>query len=158
MNKIFEDFVSKWVSTYHGNPVPESEESLTQLENIFNCILPKSYIDFITTVGSVWTPDILDSVVDQESDLNSLQDIYSVEEAIDATNSWQGAGMAKNLFAFANDSMGNKFCFDIKQCVSPRCTDLPVYFFDHDFDTTEEVASSFMEFLESYVALQKTAG
>jgi hypothetical protein len=155
MNKLFQTFVSKWVSTYHGNPVPESEESLKRLEVTYSFTLPKSYIDFLSTVGSVYTPEILDSVVEIESELESLQDIYSVEAAIEMTNGWQGVGMPKNLFAFANDAMGNKFCFDMKQCVSPRCSDLPVYFFDHDFGTTDVVTNSFLEFLESYVELEK---
>jgi hypothetical protein len=66
--------------------------------------------------------------------------------------------MPKNFFAFANDAMGNTFCFDMKKCASPRCSDLPVYFFDHDFGTTDVVSKSFLKFLESYVELEKAEG
>ena len=66
MNKLFQDFFSKWVSSYHGDPVPESEESLKRLEITYNFTLPKSYVDFLIAVGPVNTPDILDSVVEIE--------------------------------------------------------------------------------------------
>lgn len=156
MNTVFRDFVSKWVSTYHGDPVPAGAESLAQLENSFGIVLPQSYLDFMTTVGPVWVPDILDSVVQHESELQALQDIYTVEDAIEQTRAWHAAGMDENLFAFANDSMGNKFCFAMDQCGMPRCMDSPVYFFDHDYDTVDEVAPSFLDFLEGYLALKKT--
>jgi hypothetical protein len=85
-NKLFKDFVSKWASTYNGKPVPESKESLKRLKVTYNITLPKSYIDFLSTVGPVNTSKILNSVVEIESELGSLQDISSVDAAIKMTN------------------------------------------------------------------------
>jgi hypothetical protein len=157
MNGTFVRFATLCASTYHGPPVPESEQSLCSLESALGILLPKAYRDFMLLVGAVYTPQILDYVVDEESELPSLQDILGPTAAIEETRSWHTAGMPTNLFAFASDSSGNKLCFEMASCVAPRPNDLPVHFFDHDFDSVELISPTFTGLLSDYVALAEKA-
>ena len=157
MNDIFERFVSKWstASVFEHRRGPEDPESLQETERALGITLPQAYVDFMLSIGAVWTPEILNCVVDQELEMPDIQNIESLEGAVRLTRSWQELNLPSNMFALATDCMGNMFCFDTNTCVPPRSQDLPVYFFDHDFATTKKVANSFVALLESYAALEK---
>jgi SMI1 / KNR4 family (SUKH-1) len=65
----------------------------------------------------------------------------------------QDAGMPEGLIPFAQDSMGNKFCFAQDEATGERKMDLGIYFFDHDLDEVFLEANSFAEWIESYTAI-----
>lgn len=54
--------------------------------------------------------------------------------------------MPDHLIAIAADDSGNKFCFSTLQLDTDR---QGVWFFDHDFGTVEEIASSFSAWIEA---------
>lgn len=112
----------------------------------------------MTSVGKLWTPDILSTVVEMEAQLHSLQDFLSSSEVIDTTAGWRAIGMPEDLVAFANDAGGNLFCFSRSLCAEKRLEDAPVLFWDHEFNETLEVAPSFMSFLDSYVRMGAPRG
>jgi hypothetical protein len=157
MNNVFERFVSKWsvLSTSKPGRRPETVDSLNQIEKALAVTLPERYVEFMLSVGEVWTPEILDSVVDLELEMPDIQSMLSFQEAEDLTRGWREIGLPENLIVIATDCMGNMFCFDGKSCLPPRCQDLPVYFYDHDFDTTRKVADSFEALLAGYLDLEK---
>ena len=157
MNTIFEQFVRKWSTDSTSKPGrgPESSESLDRIEKALGVMLPDAYVDFMLSVGEVWTPEILNCIVDREIEMPDIQNILSFEEAEGSTVGWKDINLPSNMFVFATDSMGNMFCFDTNSCVAPRSHDLPVYFFDHDFETTMNVADTFVGLLAKYVELKK---
>jgi hypothetical protein len=157
MNDIFDRFVSKWSTASISSPHrgPESPESLQRIEKALAVTLPKAYVDFMLAVGDVWTPDILDCIVDHDVEMPDIQNILSFEAAEAITRSWQKINLPENMFAFATDCMGNMFCFDTNSCVAPRCDDLPVFLCDHGLGTNEVMADSFVALLAKYVELEK---
>lgn len=58
--------------------------------------------------------------------------------------------MPNNLIVIANDSMGNKFCFDMADLQSGKVQAAPIYFWDHDFGKVDFVASSFRDWIGAY--------
>jgi SMI1/KNR4 family protein SUKH-1 len=157
MNNIYDQFVSKWSTASTSSPErgPESSESLQRIEKSLAVTLPKAYVDFMLSVGEVWTPDILDCIVDQEVEMPDIQNMLSFEQAERTTRAWQEITLPENMFAFATDCMGNMFCFDTNSCVAARCDDLPVFLCDHELGTTEVVADSFVTLLAKYVELEE---
>ena len=69
------------------------------------------------SIGNIWTPDILDFVVDKEPDLADVQFRTPDEIFDDKINFWTKQ-VSTDIIPFATDYMGNIFSFlasDLKQ-------------------------------------------
>jgi hypothetical protein len=153
MQIIFKQFIAKWGDASLPSQ-PCDEQSIASAEQALRTRFPDLHRRFLVEVGKLWVPYILSSVVAEEADLPSLQDLLSANEAVETTNGWLSAGMPNDLIAVATDAGGNCLCF--RRSIEPL-TDAPVYLWDHDFDETREVFSSFLAMIQAYVSLKKHA-
>ena len=126
-----------------------------QLEE-FNCMeerlkikFPKSYKNFALTFGNIWTPNILDLIDEKEVEIADVQEFWNAERIIfDKENEWT-SNIEENLIPFASDCMGNIFCFAVKDLTS-RKDDCDIYYYDHDFDSIENLSISFEQWIEQF--------
>jgi hypothetical protein len=137
------------------NPkTPATMLETAKMEAELNTRLPTAYVEFMLSHGGAYTPSVLSLVVDGEVDMPDLQNIESIPKAIAGTKAYWSAGTPNDLIGFGGDSMGNMFCFKRQPISSNRPDDLPVWFFDHDFVESHEVAPSFDQWLLSYIRLK----
>jgi hypothetical protein len=126
-----------------------SESDIEKLKTELNISIPYEYKLFLTEYGNIYTPEILDLIVDNEIDLYDIQEFWTVERIIyDKKNEWT-AQVSTDIIPFASDSMGNIFSF-LTADLNKEKESSSVYFFDHDFDTVEKIANSFSEWIDKY--------
>ena len=145
--QIIDEFVKKW--NQNESLLSATNDDISNVENVLNIILPKSYKYLITTYGDIYTPDTLETIVDKEVDLNDIQNFELPNQAIEDTKSWQEAGLPSGYYAFASDSMGSMFCFKNSECQN-KAQEPPVWFFDHDFVEIEKISENFLTWLGCY--------
>jgi cell wall assembly regulator SMI1 len=146
-----------FVSEFHEGetPKPTSADDIQRIEEELGTVLPRSYIAFMQTHGSVHTPSLLALIVDGEEDQWDVLVISEAAEVIEGTTSYWSAGMSEKLVGFASDSMGNLFCFQRVPAGSVHADDSEVWFFDHDYCTDRKIADGFDEWLSSYLKLKE---
>ena len=133
---------------------PATMNEIVQMESELDTRLPAAYVAFMLVHGAVYTPDILDLIVDREVDMADLQNIEPIREAIAGTKACWSAGNPHDLLGIGGDSGGNMFCFKRYPANAERPDDLPVWFFDHEFVESYEVSPSFDQWLLSYIKLE----
>jgi hypothetical protein len=92
----------------------------------------------------------MDAIVERELDLHSVSDFYSPVEIIEETTGWREIGMPEQLVAFASDGCGNKFCFDADRLNNGSAEGYAIWFYDHDFETVDQIAPSFNVWIEAF--------
>ena len=112
------------------------------------------YKTLVSAYGNVYTPDILDAVVEQNLDLPDVQNIILPREALEDTRLYVGAGMPEGYFGFGSDSGGSMFRFSLED-LSEGTGDSAVWFFDHDFVDMTRESDSFLEWLRIYVEIRE---
>lgn len=128
---------------------PATLEEITKLEKEFSVHLPNDYKIFLLNFGNIWTPNILDLVVEQELEIYDVQNFWGIDEIIyDKQNEWT-SNLAADVIPFASDCMGNIFAFLVDDLKSPKET-TGIYFFDHDFDTIEKISNSFGDWVNNF--------
>lgn len=58
-----------------ANAAPSTQSDIDKLEKELNIQMPNDYKRFLLSIGNIWTPDILDLVVDKELDLADVTPI-----------------------------------------------------------------------------------
>ena len=139
-------FVEKWTSANYP-PQRVSAADLRETEERLAFKFPSDYEREVLSVGLPRpTIALLDAIVERELDVASVGDFYSPEEIVSETTVWKDIGLPDHFIAIAGDESGNKFCFSTLQLDADR---QGVWFFDHDFGTVEEIASSFSAWIEA---------
>ncbi|MGJ8673871.1 SMI1/KNR4 family protein [Rubritalea sp.] len=153
-----------FVTTFDSSDTTCSLPTVGELEAIeasLGITFPKSYVEFITNFGAIYTPSILDLVTGGESEEAppgasfDIQNFLKIDEIEDTSNSYWDAGMENTIVPIASDSMGNLFCFG-RVVSSRRSDDSKVFVFDHDYCEVEEEYSTFDGWLSSFLTM-KTA-
>lgn len=143
-------FTEKWTSG-HYPPDPVSEADLLSVEQRLSVRLPEEYRQAVLKVGLPRpTIALLDAIVERELDLHGLGDFYSPAEIVEETLGWRELGMPENLVAFASDGGGNQFCFDADLLRNDAAEGQPIWFFDHDFGTVDEISPSFGAWINAF--------
>ena len=139
-------FVEKWtIPDYPPERVLAAD--LREAAKRLGFKFPSDYEREVLDVGLPRpTIALLDAIVERELDVASVGDFYSPEEIVSDTTAWRAIGMPDHLIAIAADDSGNKFCFSTLQLDTER---QGMWFFDHDFGTVEEIASSFSAWIEA---------
>jgi hypothetical protein len=145
--EIHQQFVDRFHFGELPRPVTDSE--LDGVEIALHTVLPSSFRTFMMRFGAVYTPGILDAICNKGLDHPDVQDVLTPDESIENTKGYWSAGMPADVIGVASDCMGNMFGF--RRC-RQRCDDLPIVFFDHDFNETSKVSESFDAFLEWYLS------
>jgi len=147
MTTVFEKYSDRFNKSSDSKPA--SNEDVIRIEKALEILLPTDYKQFLQEQGDVWTPDILDIIVDKEIDLNDVQQFWDSERIIyDKQNEWTSK-VSVDIIPFASDCMGNIFAFKTSDLKTQRAT-ADIYFFDHDFDIVEKVSDSFTKWLDNY--------
>ncbi|MBU2870581.1 SMI1/KNR4 family protein [Colwellia sp. E2M01] len=144
--KRIDNFVQQWQSKQ--TMVPIVTEQVTELEHKLSVHLPVSYKYLISTYGLVHTPNVLTKTCDLNVAITQVQDFLSLDDVFSLTNLYEMSGMPKGHILFASDCEGNMFCFKREDCHQQQ--DIPVYFYNHDLRTIEQVADSFIGWLEQF--------
>nr|WP_298470834.1 SMI1/KNR4 family protein [uncultured Erythrobacter sp.] len=128
-----------------------TEAALVMAEQELGSELPRSYKSAILRAGLPSpTIELLDFICDHEIDLPDLSDFHSPEDIASSTIDWREMGMPEHLIAFASDCSGNLFAFP----TSTTGNRDEVWFFDHDFGTSDKLADSFEDWLNLYNSLK----
>jgi hypothetical protein len=147
-----------FVAEFHAGEAAERfvASDIPRIESELATVLPQSYITFMQTHGSVFTPSLLSLIVDGRHAQWDVQQFLQAAEVIEDTRmNWSG-DMSNTLVCFAYDSGGNLFCFRRSQPGMARPEDAPVWFFDHEFcDDFSQIAESFDDWLFSYLKLKR---
>ena len=144
------EFAARWGDP-HSMPVPVKATDLAQVERTFGVSLPSDYMEQVTSVGLPWPPHLLSAICECDADLNDLSQLCTPEEIVAETRGWHQIGLPDNLLVVGRDSMGSKFCFDMDELQGGRKSFAAVYFWDHDFNETTEVAESFAAWIAQYL-------
>ena len=143
-------FIALWTHPNYGAD-SVSEEDLDGAERRLETRLPADYRSAVLEHGLPRpTIELLDATVDRELDVPAVSDFLNPEEMVFVTEDWRDLGLPEELVAFATDSMGNLFCFPIDAGAS---AELPVFFFDHDKEAVDSVASSFTQWIDQFCAI-----
>jgi len=143
-------FTEIWTSGDYP-PEPVAESDLRSVEQRLSVRLPDDYRQAVLQVGLPRpTIALMDAIVERELDLHSLGDFYSPVEIIEETTGWREIGMPEQLVAFASDGCGNKFCFDAERLNNGSAEGYAIWFYDHDFETVDKIASSFDVWIEAF--------
>ncbi len=144
-------FAQKWCHQDH-RPKPIDSAALRTAEVELGVAFPDDYKRQVLAVGAPYTTLALSSaILDMNVDLHVLSDLHDPHEIVEGTRGWQSAGMPASLIAIGSDLGGNQFCFSVGDLRGPSVSTAPVYFWDHDFGTTDRIADSFSAWIETYL-------
>jgi hypothetical protein len=146
---------SKFASLYNRSDETRSVSlaEIKVLEDALKIKLPDDFKLFMQTYGSLWTPDILDIIVDNDIDMHDIQQFWPPDEIIeDKKSGITNQIELEDLIPFASDCMGNIYAFKTNDIRVSKPT-ATVYFFDLDFNENQIVAQSFTELIEEFNAL-----
>jgi cell wall assembly regulator SMI1 len=147
-------FTEIWTSGDYP-PEPVAEADLRGVEQRLDVRLPEDYRQAVLRVGLPRpTIALVDAIVERELDLHSLGDFYSPAEIIEETIAWREIGMPEGLVAFASDGSGNKFCFDADRLNKGSAEAAAIWFYDHDFGTSDRIAASFADWIEEFCRVE----
>jgi hypothetical protein len=146
--------IRQFVDTWNLNDrlCRATDEEIGQVERTLGITLPSVYTYLMREFGDIYTPYILDAVVEQRIAFPDVQDFDLPLIALESTRACIRAGMPEGYFGFAWDCMGNRFCFRCDECTAGR-EDSPVWYFDHDVLEMREISVSFTEWLAFYARL-----
>jgi hypothetical protein len=139
-------FVTKWT---HPDYPPERVESgaLDAAQAAFGIRFPVDYVAQVLETGLPRpTIALLDAIVERDLNLDPVSDFFAPDQIESSTTGWREAGLPDYFVAFASDCSGNLFCF--------HATEPGIWFFDHDFGTTQVIASTFSVWVDTQVAIE----
>lgn len=126
-----------------------SQEEILKLESLLKIRIPDDYKIFLANYGDLWTPSVLDILVDNDIDMPDIQQFWSVDEIIDDKLAGYTKQIAEDMVAFASDCMGNFYSF-LSKDIKRQQLGAPIYYFDLEFDKMHLFANSFIDLIESY--------
>lgn len=143
-------FITLWTHPDHV-PEPVTEDDLEAAERQLNARLPTDYRDAVIEFGLPHpTIALLDMICDREVDIQDVSSFFTPKEIVEHTLDWRDIGLSEEMVAFANDCMGNLFCF----LIDPRdSSEQCIFFWNHDDQTIQTVAPSFTSWIESFCSL-----
>ncbi|MEO1048835.1 MAG: SMI1/KNR4 family protein [Pseudomonadota bacterium] len=142
-------FQTKWCSADYP-PDVVSESALLKAGEQLAWQVPEDYSQAVLEVGLPQpTIALLNTIVDNELDVFDLSEFLNPEAIVERTIGWREIGLPEHLVAFASDSSGNLFAF----CKESPSKPSEVWIWDHDFNEVEKLASSFGQWLDSYLAI-----
>lgn len=144
-----EQFIARWTSPDYP-PAPVEEHALAEAELSLCAQFPPDYRSAVLRCGLPSpTSALLDSIVERELNVSDVGDFFDPASIVETTLGWRAMGLPADLVAFANDCMGNLFCFSAQSWGGTS----RVFFFDHDEGSVDDVASSFTAWIDELASL-----
>lgn len=131
---------------------PATAAQLTDAETALGVLWPEAYRQFAMACGAVYTPSILDLVVEHKPGFGDVQQFLTPKQSVTETRRWlldPEGGCA----AFAGDCSGSFFAFRQLSATEPRPDDAAVWLFDHDAEEFVKQAETFDEWLGRFLRL-----
>jgi hypothetical protein len=125
---------------------------LADAESALGVLWPEAYRQFVMTCGAVYTPSLLDLVVEQNPGFGDVQQFLTPKQSVTETRRWR-LEPTGGCAAFASDGSGSFFAFRQLTATEPRPDDAVVWLFDHDEGEFVEQAASFDEWLGRFLQL-----
>jgi hypothetical protein len=125
---------------------------LADAELALGVLWPESYRQFALACGAVYTPGLLDLVVERKPGFGDVQQFLTPKQSVTETRRWRlepEGGCA----AFASDCSGSFLAFRQLPAAEPRPDDAAVWLFDHDIGEAVQQAASFDKWLGQFLAL-----
>ena len=145
-----QQFTEKWTHPEYP-PDRVTEDELRAVEEHFDVRLPNDYRQSVLETGLPRpTIALLDAIVAGDVDLADASDFHSPTEMIQGTEDSHSVGLPQHLIAFADDCMGNMFCFDIERLRSNAPDAASIWFYDHDFGTVDQIAPNFDTWIAAF--------
>ena len=113
---------------------------------------PDSCRQFALACGAVYSPSILDLIVERKLDYSDVQQFLTPRQSVTETRRWQ-LEPAGGCLAFATDCEGSFFAFRDLPASPPRPDDAPVWLFDHEEVTVRVQAATFDEWISRFLSL-----
>jgi hypothetical protein len=131
---------------------PATEEQVAEAESALGVLWPESYRQFALGCGAVYSPSLLDLIVERKPGFCEVQQFLTPKQSVTETRRWR-LDPAGGCVAFASSSSGDWFAFRELTGSSPRVDDAPVWLFDLENDTIEIEAKSFEEWVNRFLCL-----
>ncbi|WP_440877263.1 SMI1/KNR4 family protein [Thalassotalea sp. PLHSN55] len=128
---------------------PINKNDISALESHLNAFLPETYIYLLSNYGLVHSPNVFSKICDLNADIAEVQDFLSLEDVKNLSALYELSGMPKGHILFASDCKGNMFCFKLSDC-QQRNHDIPVWFYNQQLCTIEQVSPSFSAWLAAF--------
>lgn len=135
------------------NPIVEINSAERQLGTLF----PRSLIEFLSTYGDLSIKiELLNVAVELGVNLRIPAEFLGSTQIVRHTEGWVRGGMSSDLIAFATSATGDMFCIRrIEWPAEIRPDDAPIWHFDHEYIETEQVAESFVDWLNEFINIGK---
>jgi hypothetical protein len=131
---------------------PAKATQLADAEAALGVLWPEAYRQFAMTCGAVYTPGLLDLVVERKPGFGEVQQFLTPKQSVAETRGWD-LDPEGGCAAFASDSGGSFYAFRQLPATEPRPDDAAVWLFDHDDGEWVEHSASFDEWLGRFLQL-----
>jgi len=131
---------------------PATATQLADAEAALGILWPESYRQFAMACGAVYTPALLDLIVEHKPSFGDVQQFLTPKQSVTNTRRWR-LEPAGGCAAFASDCSGSFLAFRRLPVTEPRPDDAAVWLFDHEAGEAIEQASSFDEWLSAFLQL-----
>jgi cell wall assembly regulator SMI1 len=119
---------------------------ITKAEALLQVQFPRSYREFLATVGSYWGPEDVYGIEHHTVPRDYSVVTLTLRERVEVE-----PRMPVRLVPFFADGFGNHFCLDTSQTRDDEC---PVIFWNHELPASQErvaIYKSFQEWFELYL-------
>ncbi len=143
----------KFAERFHGGKRlrPATDDQISEAETALGVLWPESYRQFSLTCGAIYTPSLVELIVELNLEFADVQDFLTPKQTVTETRRSLAEPPGTGI-VFANDCSGNLFTFR-ELSSNCRVEDSPVWFFDHENNSFNKEADSFDEWISRFVGL-----
>jgi hypothetical protein len=148
------DLHRQFAERFHAgkHPRPATEVQVAEAESSLGLFWPESYRQFALNHGAIYSPSLLDLLVENQSEYSAVQQFLKPKQTVTETRRWH-LSEDGNSVAFAADSSGNWFMFRDLASSPPRPDDAAVWLFDLEEGASVKQADSFDQWVERFLNL-----
>jgi len=143
----FNEFSKRFNKNDHT--ICASDLDLHKLEQAFKIYLPDDFKIFANHFGNLWTPDVLDIIVDKKIEMFDVQQFWEINDIFKYKEEGLTPNTPFDIIPFASDCMGNIFAF-LSDRIKDKKETSEIYFLDHDFMTLKKLSNSFTEWIDCF--------
>lgn len=149
-----DDLYAAFAERFHAGKRlrPATAVQLADTEAALGVLWPDAYRQFAMACGAVYTPGLLDLVVEHKPGFGDVQQFLTPKQSVTETRRWLRE-LEGGCAVFASDCSGSFFAFRQLPATEPRPDDAAVWLLDHDVGELVEQAASFDKWLDRFLQL-----